>query len=113
MQRASSSSHASSSTESYLAITFGQVLRTLREFARPLSPRSAYTILPDEDMEIGGWNDFNYCWHAGSGRDGGGWREARGSRGEAPAGGFGGGASRLSRNELTIFHEQILSRNEA
>ena len=35
------------------------------------------------------------------------------SRGEAPAGGSGGGANLLSRNELKIFHEQILSRNEA
>ena len=36
-----------------------------------------------------------------------------GFRGEAPAGGPGGGAPRLSRNELKMFHEQILSRNEA
>ena len=35
-----------------------------------------------------------------------------GSRGEAPAG-SGGGAPWLSRNELKMFHEQILSRNEA
>ena len=41
------------------SITFGQVLRTLREFAWPLSPRGTYTILPDEDMEIGGLSDFN------------------------------------------------------
>ena len=36
-------------------------------------------------------------------------------RGEAPAGGSGGGggAPRLSRNELEMFHKQILSRNEA
>ena len=34
-----------------------------------------------------------------------------GSRGEARGGG--GGAPRLSRNELKMFHEQILSRNEA
>ena len=46
-----------------VAITFGQVLRTLREFAWPLSVRSAYTILSDEDIEIGGLSDFNYCWH--------------------------------------------------
>ena len=36
-----------------------------------------------------------------------------GSRGDAPAGEPGGRAPRLSRNELTMFHEQILSRNEA
>ena len=38
-----------------------------------------------------------------------------GSRGQAPAGGAGGGgeASRLSRNELEIFHTQIFSLNEA
>ena len=40
------------------------MLRTLHEFAWPLSPRGAYTILPDEDMEIGGLSDFNYCWPA-------------------------------------------------
>ena len=36
-----------------------------------------------------------------------------GSRGEAPAGGPGGGPLRLSRNELKMFHEQILSQNKA
>ena len=36
-----------------------------------------------------------------------------GSRGEAPAGAPGGGALRLSRSELKMFHEQIVSRNEA
>ena len=36
-----------------------------------------------------------------------------GSRSEAPAGGSGGGTPRLSRNELKMFHKQILSRNEA
>ena len=36
-----------------------------------------------------------------------------GSRGEVPPGGPGGGAPLLSRNELKMFHKQILSRNEA
>ena len=36
-----------------------------------------------------------------------------GSRGEALTGGRVGGGGRLSRNELKMFHEQILSRNEA
>ena len=63
------------------------------------------------------------CWHAGGGRGGrgsggGGRRGGPGaapveSRGEAPAGGSGDGAPRLSRNELKMFHEQIVSRNEA
>ena len=44
-----------------VVITFGQVLRALREFAWPLSPRGTYTILSDEDIEIGGLSDFNYC----------------------------------------------------
>ena len=49
-------------------------------------------------MEIGGLSDFNYCRHAGGGRDGGGGtgggrRGGRGqapvaTRGEAPGGGF-------------------------
>ena len=38
---------------------------------------------------------------------------AGGSGGGAPAGGSGGGTPRLSRNELKMFHKQILSRNEA
>ena len=33
-----------------------------------------------------------------------------GSRGESPAG---GGAPRLPRNELKMFHKQMLIRNEA
>ena len=74
-------------------------------------------------MEIGGFSDFNYNWHAvvGGTRKGvqvEGGAEVRGaapmgSRGEARAGGSGGGAPRLSRNELKMFHEQILSRNKA
>ena len=74
-------------------------------------------------MEIGGLSDFNYCWHVvmGGTREGvqvvggAGVRGAApvGSRGEGPAGGSGGGAPRLSRNELKMFHKQILSRNEA
>ena len=35
------------------------------------------------------------------------------SRGEASAGGLGGGAPRLTRNELKMFHEKIVSRNKA
>ena len=35
------------------------------------------------------------------------------SRGEAAAGGSGGGVPRLSRYELKMFHKQIFSRNEA
>ena len=68
-------------------------------------------------MEIGGLSDFNYyCWHAGGGQDGarstGGGR--RGGPGRSPGGGYGGGgAPRLTRNELKMFHEQIMSRNEA
>ena len=70
-------------------------------------------------MEIGGLSDLNYCWHAGGRWDGvgkvkgsAGVRGAApvGSRGEAPAGGSRTGSS---RNELQMFHEQILSRNEA
>ena len=69
-------------------------------------------------MEIGGLIDFNYWWHAGGGRDGGGSTgggEARGTeRNPAGAGGVAGGPSpRLSRNKLKMFHEQILSQNEA
>ena len=88
-----------------------------------LRPSVAYTILLDEDMEIGGFSDFNYFWHAVvSGRGegvqvagGAGVRGAAlvGSRGEAPAGGSEGSTPRLPRNELKMFHEQILSRNEA
>ena len=98
--------------------------RTLREFAWPLSARGAYTILSDEDMEIGGLSDFNYCWHAvvGGTEEGvqveGAWGPGRspgGVQGRSPGGGLGGGggAPRLSRNELKMFHKQILSRNEA
>ena len=36
-----------------------------------------------------------------------------GSRGQVSAGGSRGGAPRLSRDELKMFHEQIVSRNEA
>ena len=36
-----------------------------------------------------------------------------GFRGEAPAEGAGGGGPQLPRNELKMFHKQILSRNEA
>ena len=36
------------------------MLRTLREFAWPLSPRDAYTILPDEDMILSA-SAFNSC----------------------------------------------------
>ena len=85
-------------------ITFGQVVRTLCDVAWPLSARSAYTILPDEDIEIGGLSDFNYCWHTAVGgmgevvqaEGGAGVRAAApvGSRGEAPAGGSGGGSPR-------------------
>ena len=81
------------------------------------------TILHDEDMEIGGLSDYNYCRHAGGGRGGGGSTGAgtRGGPGRSPSrvqgrspdGGAGGGGGRLSRNELKMFHEQILSRNEA
>ena len=94
----------------------------LREFRWPLSPRSVYTILPDEDIEIGGLSDCSYCWNAGGGRRGREyrWREARGSGaqprwgpGAMPQRGIGGGAPRLSRSELKMFHEQILSQNEA
>ena len=55
-----------------VTIIFGQVLRTVRELAWPFSARGAYTILSDEDMEIGGLSDFNYCWHAVMGGTGGG-----------------------------------------
>ena len=34
-------------------------------------------------------------------------------QGAAPTGGSGDDAPRLTRNELKMFHEQILSRNEA
>ena len=74
-------------------------------------------------MEIGGLSDFNYCWYAvvGGTREtvqaegGAGVRGATpvGSRSEAPAGGSGGGAPRLSRNDLKMFHKPILSRNDA
>ena len=73
-------------------------------------------------MEIGGLSDFNYCWHAvvdGAGEGvqvegGAGVRGVApvGSRGEAPAEGNGGRSPRLLRNELKMFHKQILSRNE-
>ena len=68
------------------------MLRTLREFAWPLSARGAYTILSDEDIEIGGLSDFNYCWHAAVGgtEEGVQVEGGAGVRGEAPAGGFGG-----------------------
>ena len=36
-----------------------------------------------------------------------------GSKDKAPMGGSGGGAPRLTRNELKMFHKQILSRNKA
>ena len=39
--------------------------------------------------------------------------EPRRGTSKAPAGGSGGGAARLPRNELKMFNEQILSRNEA
>ena len=64
-----------------VAVTFSQVLRTLRDFAWPLSSQGVYTILSDEDIVIGGLSDFNYCWHAvvdETGREYR-WREARGS----------------------------------
>ena len=91
------------------------MLRTLREFALPLLARGAYTILSDENMEIGGLSDFNYCWHAVVGEAGEGVQVEGGAgvRGATPVGGSGGGAPRLSRNELKMFHKQILSRNEA
>ena len=98
-----------------LTITFGQVLRTLREFAWPLPARGAYTILSDEDIEIGGLRDFNYCWHAVVGGTGEGVQVEGGavvqgaapvgSRGEAPAGGSRSGAPRLPRHELKMFHK--------
>ena len=69
-------------------------------------------------MEIGSLSDFNYCWHAEVGEteevvqvEGG-----AGVRGAAPVWSRGktrGGAPRLARNKLKMFHEQILSRNEA
>ena len=78
-------------------ITFGQVLRTLREFEWLLSARGAYTILSDEDIEIGGVSDFNYCWHAVVGEtgegvqvEGGGARSPGGVQERSPGGGFGG-----------------------
>ena len=99
------------------------MLRTLRESACPLSSRGAYTILSDEDIEIGGLSDFNYCWHVAVGGTGEGVQAEGGagvwgaapvvSRGEAPAGVTAGRVPRLSRNELKMFHKQILSRNEA
>ena len=79
-------------------------------------------------MEIGGLSDCNYCWHAGGGQDRGGStggrrrggpgrspgrvqrRSAGAAQGRSPNG---AGASGLSRNELKMFHEQIMSRNEA
>ena len=76
-------------------------------------------------MEIGGLSDFNYWWHAVVGGTGEGVQVegsagVRGAapvrfRGEAVAGGAEGGAPPppLLRNELKIFHEQILLRNEA
>ena len=68
-----------------------------------------YTILPDEDMEIGGLSDFKYCWHAVVGGTGEGVlvEGGAGIRDAAPVEGSGGRASRLSRNELKMFHEQI------
>ena len=85
-----------------------QVLRILREFAWPLSARGAYTILSYEDIEIGGLSDFNYFWHAVVGGTGEGvlMDGGMGVRGAAPV----GGAPRLPRNELKMFHRQILSR---
>ena len=71
-------------------------------------------------MEIGGLSDCDYCWHAVGGRDGGGstgggWRGCLGRsldgvQGRSPDA---AGAPGLSRNELKMFHEQIVSRNEA
>ena len=64
------------------------MLRTLRKFALPLSPRGAYTILSDEDIEIGGLSDFNYCWHAVVGGPGEGVQMEGGTgvRGAVPVG---------------------------
>ena len=75
----------------------------------------AYTILSDEDMEIGSLSDCNHCWLAGGGWGGGGSTGGGmgGSPGRSPGGGCGRRSPRLSRNELKSFHEQILSRNEA
>ena len=71
-------------------------------------------------MEIGGLSDFNYCWHAVVGGTGEGVQVEGGAgvRGAAPVGPRGealarGSEARLSPNELQMFHEQILSRNEA
>ena len=66
-------------------------------------------------MEIGGLSDCNYYWHEGGGRGGGGSTGGgtRGGPGRNPGGGSGSGAPRQSRNELKMFHEQIVSRNEA
>ena len=74
-------------------------------------------------MKIGGLSDFNYCWHVGGGQDGGG--SPGGGRREGPGHSpgrvqgrnagrrFGGRAPQLPRNELKMFHERILSKNEA
>ena len=62
-------------------------------------------------MEIGGLSDCNYWWHAGGGRDGGG--STGGGRRGGPGRSSGGVQGRLSWNKLKMFHEQILSRNEA
>ena len=56
-------------------------------------------------MKIGGlsgWWPEGVQVEGGAGVQG---ADPMGSRGEAPASGTGGGAPRLSRYELTVFHE--------
>ena len=69
---------------------------------------------PMRTWKIGGLSDFNYCWHAGDGRNGGGSTGGgrRGGPGRSPSG-VQRRSPRLSWNETKMFHKQILSRNEA
>ena len=79
------------------------MLRTLRECALPLSARGAYTILSDEDIEIRGLSDFNYCWHVVVGGTGARGAAPVGSRGEAPAGGSGAEPPDYHETNLKCF----------
>ena len=60
-------------------------------------------------MEIDGLSDCNYWWHAGGGRGGGVRGAAPLWSGAKPRPGVRGAEPRLLRNELKMFHEQILS----
>ena len=65
----------------------------------------AYTILSDEDMEIGNLSDCNHCWHAGGGWGGGGSTGGGTcvSPGRSPGEGAGGGAPACHETNLKVF----------